>query len=474
MIVYRYSRSQTIVRQGLKLLSLGVLLGIGFVLSGCRNAPEPGLAADVHPTATNVSAVPATVEATVPSPTPEPAATPIPAASPTPTLPPPADVFDQEPPAGVANYFLPLTVQHVTETGAVLLFELDRPVSGALYYRPVGGGPASARSVSLDASQVRHQIMLGDLQPGIEYQVQVGLMDVDETLRQPAFQESTWGAVHFQTASTEEPLRIGVLGDASFGDPATVTLVERMLQYDLDFTLHTGDVVVEIQNDPSPPAAYWLKYYSTLSGLLHRMPVYTVPGNHDYDQAGRWQERPFYYYAFPPFTDVNFPADGASGTRQYYAFTRMGIQFLMLDTQVFYGVDGWAEQDAWLDARLTDNRFRYTIPVFHVPPFFSGSVHPEDRLPVHQFWRPRFAAANVPVVFSGHSHHYERSLSDGTTYIVSGGGSGVTYAAGALLPESQVYARRTHFVLVEIFTGRIVLTAIDKDGEQLDQWTINR
>lgn len=450
-----------------------ILLLLSILLTGCRNAADPGpVASDTIPAP--ATSAPVTVEAFAPVLTPEPAAAATPPASLTPTIPPLPDVFDQEPPTGVASYFLPLTVQHVTENGAVLLFELDRPAAGALYYRPVGGGPAAARSIPLDPSQVRHQIMLDGLQTGVEYQLQVGLVDADGSLRQPVFQGATWGAVHFHTASTEEPLRIGVLGDASFGDPATVALVERMLQYDLDFTLHTGDVVVEIQNDPSPPAAYWLKYYTTLSGLLRRMPVYTVPGNHDYDQAGRWQERPFYYYAFPPFTDTNFPPEGASNTRQYYAFTYQGIQFLMLDTQVFYGVDGWKEQDAWLDARLADTRFRYTIPIFHVPPFFSGAVHPEDRLPVRQYWHPRFAGASVPVVFSGHSHHYERSLAEGVTYIVSGGGSGITYAAGELLPESQVYARRTHFVLVEIYTGRIMLTAIDKDGEILDQWTINR
>jgi acid phosphatase len=122
--------------------------------------------------------------------------------------------------------------------------------------------------------------------------------------------------------------------------------------------------------------------------------------------------------------------------------------------------------------RLADSRFRFTIPVFHVPPFFSGAVHPEDQRPVRQLWHPSFVSAHVPLAFSGHSHHYERLEADGITYIVSGGGSGILYAPGETLPESQVFARRTHFVLMEIYADRIELSAIDKDGEVFDRASI--
>lgn len=404
-----------------------------------------------------------------------------PTTAPTPlNLPPPntpvPDLFSTEPPVSTVAYILPLTVRHVTETGAILFLELDRPSPGALYYRPVPGEagaetPASLM-VALDPAQTRYQIELQNLQPGVEYEAQVGLGDADGSLRQPAFRGGAWGAVRFHTASEKTPLRFGVFSDASFGDAATLALMERMLGYHLDFAIHAGDVVAEIQNDPGPAEAYADKYYATLTEILHRMPVYTVIGNHDYDLAARWQERPFYYYAFPPFTDPQFLSTGASGTQQYYAFTYQGVQFLMLDTQVFFGVEGREAQQAWMAERLADPRFRYTIPVFHVPPFFSGSVHPQDGDPVRQTWRPLFASARVPVVFSGHSHHYERLLADNTTYIVSGGGSSILYAAGEMRPESQIYARRTHFVLVEIYSDHIQLTAIDKDGETFDHWNI--
>jgi len=77
--------------------------------------------------------------------------------------------------------------------------------------------------------------------------------------------------------------------------------------------------------------------------------------------------------------------------------------------------------------------------------------------------------SRVPVVFSGHFHHYERLSSNGVTYITSGGGSSTLYATGERLPESIVLARQTHFVLVEIDGKRLTLTATALGGEVIDR-----
>jgi hypothetical protein len=91
---------------------------------------------------------------------------------------------------------------------------------------------------------------------------------------------------------------------------------------------------------------------------------------------------------------------------------------------------------------------------------------------VRYSWGALFTEANVPVVFSGHDHFYERLHAEGITYIVSGGGCSVLYDRVELLPESQVFARWMHFVLMEVYEDRIELQAIALDGEILDQVTI--
>ena len=88
-----------------------------------------------------------------------------------------------------------------------------------------------------------------------------------------------------------------------------------------------------------------------------------------------------------------------------------------------------------LKERLADPRFRITIPVFHVAPYSSSIVHPDDGLPVRYSWNWRFEQSKVPLVLSGHFHHYERLVANGITYIVSGGGSSTLYAQGELLQK---------------------------------------
>ena len=443
---------------------------------------EAGIAPQTVENTVDVLQFTVTPATSLPQPvTPSPIAT-RPAAPPIPselTATPFPNFVEGELPAGPAAYLLPLTTRHLGEDRAVLFFELSEPGEGYLLYQEILPGQLEAevvppgllevKAIPFSAAETRQQLTLDGLTPGTEYLAVVGVKDAQGTLRQPAFLGENWGSVRFRTLSGRVPLRVGVFGDASFGDPATEALVQQMAGQDLDFVLHTGDVVAKIQENSGPVEAYALKYYQTLAPLLHQLPIYTVIGNHDYDQPARWKDSYFYYYAFPPFPDPPFGDAPQQGKQQYYAFAVHGIQFLMLDSQVIFGVSGREAQAAWMAERLADPRFRYTIPVFHVSPFFSGAVHPEDQIPVRRSWHPVFASARVPLAVSGHSHHYERLAIDGITYIVSGGGSRILYAPGEVLPQSQVFARRTHFVLLEIYPDRIELSAVDKDGEWFDQ-----
>lgn len=370
-------------------------------------------------------------------------------------------------PLATVSYRLPLTVRHVTTDAVTLLFELNTPAAGSVYLRSDDGSPAIERS--LDASQARHQLTFDGLTAGMGYQVVVALGDNAESAQQPTFLDRAWGPVSFHTPAGEGPLTFGVIGDASFGDPATAALIDEMAGSDLDFVLHTGDVVDETELGVDPFESYTHKFYEPFEPLLRQMPVYTAMGNHDYDADIRWQGEPFYAHAFPPFPDPRFPRQAEQTSNAHYAFAYQDVQFVVLDSQVFFGAPGYAEQDAWLRERLADPAYRTTIPVFHVSPFSSSSVHPTNSLPVREVWPPLFASAGVPLVFSGHYHQYERLESDGVTYIVTGGGSSITYAPGEMLPQSEVFARQTHYTRVEVDTERITISAVALGGDLLDR-----
>lgn len=434
----------------------------GMLLGGCRAGDPagvvdiPGREEHVSPTAT--STIPPSPTAT-PSPTPEPTAT----STPIPL------VFTNDP--APLEFLLPPVTQHVMPTGAVVFFELNTPAEGIVVYQP-DDEQARQAWVSFDANASRVQATLDNLTPGTTYRARVGIPAGEMIYQQPHFQGAPWGEITFTTPTGERPLRIGVIGDSGFGQPQTFALVEQMAAYNLDFVLHTGDVVYQIYNNVDPFEAYRMKWYEPFGPLLSQVPVYPVVGNHDVEASAMWEDEPFYYRVFPAFADQHISPSPYEGRNMWYGFSYGDVQFLMLDTQVFFNEPGRAEQNAWLAERLADERFSLTIPVFHVPPYTSG-LHPYDGVPVRQDWIELFKSAGVRLALSGHDHDYERLLVDDITYIVSGGGSATLYGISERLPESIVFAQQTHFVLLEIGADQIDLQAITAVGDVLDQATIS-
>lgn len=435
-----------------KLLSWSTIALVLFISVACTSS---------QPTATPTTLA---EQVRMSSPTPAPSRTHTPTSTP---LPEPTAVGE---PLSSVGYHLPLTIRHVTQTSATLFFELDTPSEGVLLYWSPGEEDRQS-PIPFSTAETRHQITLEGLAPGTAYQAVVKLAVGSDLYRQPHFMDREWGVVDFHTASDQWPLRVGVVGDSGLGEKVTLELAERMAACDLDFVLHTGDVVYLMGRHPTPFHAYAKKYYAPLAPLLRQVPVYPVVANHDWDREAIWQGAPFYYHAFPPFAVPGFVASDQEGQNRWYAVAYGRFQFLLLDTQALFGADGRAEQDAWLKERLTDERFDYTIPVFHVPPYSNGP-HVSEGPVVRQAWEPLFEEANVPVVFSGHDHFYERLSVGDITYIVSGGGCTYLYNFDEPLPEIQSSAKQMHFVLMEIYADRIELEAIARDGESLDQVSI--
>jgi len=438
--------------------ALIALLSVAAV--GCARAPSSPI-----PSATATSTQASTSFHTLtPSPTLDPAPTRTPRLTSTPL--PLVEFVDK--PADSA-YQVPLTVQKLTPFEATIHFELDKPSSGWLLYRPDQQDFAGWWALPLAEDETIHQVPLIGLTPGCSYSVQVGLGDDLESLSAPSLLGADWGPINFEAPSIGEPnLRFGVIGDSGFGDDQTRELAERMRSYDLDFVLHTGDTVYKAFEQSGPAEAFATKYYKAFGSLLHEVPIFPVLGNHDYDQPARSDGRPYFLRAFPLLTDPSVP-DSALGS--WYAFDRSGIQFIMLDSHAFQGAGGRAEQTVWLEERLADPQYRFSIPVFHTPPYSSG-LHRNDGRALRADWNPLFEAANAPLVFSGHDHNYERVVRNGVTYVVSGGGSPVLYGETGRVEGSQAFHRKMHFVLVEIDSDRIELTAIDIDGNVLDRATI--
>lgn len=391
--------------------------------------------------------------------------TPLPIATDTPS---PPRRIDVEGVLQSVTYVIPITVQHVTSSSATLYFELSQPHAGVLVFMRVDQPTTSADWVELEEQGTKHLITIEDLVAGQEYQAFVGLLDDEGSYRAPGNSDELWETIHFKIPVDDARIfRLGVLGDSGFGDRATINLLEQLASYDLDFVIHTGDLVYNVGEETDPIKAFIEKFYTPFEPILRNIPLYPVVGNHDVNLATFRQEVPFYFHAFPVLSDENLTVEGSADQREWYAFSVGKTQFLMLNSYSFYSGSGRAEQTEWLQERLADPRFEVSIPVFHIAPFTSGK-HKEDGLPIRSEWLPLFKQAGVPLVLSGHDHNYERLVNEGITYIVTGGGSAVLYPAQQSLPTSRVFAASTHFVLLEFSPDQIELTAIALGGNILD------
>ena len=444
-------------------LMLAVVCGLLLLLAGCKPAPTQAST----PSAEKLFTATHTREVTN-SPTLTATASPHPTATPSPA---PTRLTSKLPLSHV-SYRLPLTIRHVTENTAVLFFELSQPSMGSITLQPVNQTLLTI-TTSFGADSARHLLTIQGLHPATSYEIILSL-DENGQLTQPSFQSRAWTPIQVRTRSEKQrSFRIGIIGDASFGDTATTALIEQMAQTNLDFVLNLGDVVDETSYGVDPFESYAEKFFTPFEPLLHQMPVYTVPGNHDYDADMRYEGQPFYAYVFPPFSEDDPAADDESFTGQFALLPAGDLQILLLDSMTIFGLPGRDAQEAWLAERLADDSFRAAIPVFHVSPYSSSVVHPQDSAFTRAVWVPQFEmAVNVPLVLSGHFHHYERLLVNDITYLVSGGGSSILYAAGPYLPESQVYARQTHFVLLEINEDSLQVSAISVDGTLLDEHSL--
>jgi hypothetical protein len=372
------------------------------------------------------------------------------------------------------EYLIPLHVQHKTQDQLVIMFELDQPVAGRVYWWPENGSNETANSIQFEGSQNLHLLTLQGLVPGQTYHLAVGLAGEDGVDRVPGFMGELWDPIEISTLSDPFfPLRIGVFGDSGFGESVTADLASRLVRQNLDFVIHTGDLVYSVYEQGSPEAAYREKWYQTLAGLLHDTAIYPVMGNHEQDGDALREGIPYYFLAFPMLEALEggWVEAPPGAERQWYALEFGTLQMLFLNTQQLYGGAAREQQDVWLRSRLADDRFLATVVVFHVPPFTSGG-HALDGAPVISSWVPEFEASNVVLVLSGHDHNYERLERNGITYVVSGGGSSLLYPLQQRREESLRFEAAMHYVLLEVGIESIQLTALASDGEIIDSDTI--
>lgn len=174
-----------------------------------------------------------------------------------------------------------------------------------------------------------------------------------------------------------------------------------------DMILFLGDNAYQRGTDNEYQKALFEDMYEA---RLQNSVSWSCIGNHDGASAkSASQSGPYYdIFHFP----TNAECGGvASGTEAYYSFDYGGVHFISLDSHQSDRSVGGAMY-TWCENDLANATAKWVIAFWHHPAYSMGS-HNSDKEPrlvqMRENFVPLMEKYGVDVIFSGHSHSYERS-----------------------------------------------------------------
>ena len=373
---------------------------------------------------------------------------------------------------------------------------------------------AFSRTITLPGATTEHSVLIDALSPDTTYYYTVGATG--------QIMEGGGPTHSFTTPQVPAPgtsFRTWILGDS--GTANVLARAVRNAYYDFaagspaDLWLMLGDNAYPDGTDGQYQEAVFDIYHS----VLWNTPLFSTLGNHDARSANSSTQTGVYYDIF----DLPAAAQGggmASGTEAYYSFDWGDVHFVCLDSE---------ESDrtlsgpmlTWLASDLAATTRSWIIAFWHHPPYTKGS-HDSDT--ESKLIDMRENAVNlledwgVDLVFTGHSHSYERtflidghydvSSTFGSQHQVDGGdgrigGDGAYQKAGVAPHEGAVYVvagssgqigggnldhpamfqdpawnnrglRVLGSVILDVTPGRIDLQFLDNTGSVEDWFTIDK
>ncbi len=251
-------------------------------------------------------------------------------------------------------------------------------------------------------------------------------------------------------------LRFAVYGDTRDGHDVHRRIVEGVLSFHPALVLQTGDLVHH-----GNAADEWRIFDDITGDMRRQVPYYPARGNHDVAPEGYYEQR------------VTQPV--LSGNKLYYSFEKGNLHFVAIDTEQKVGPE--SEQGRWLEADLAQAQAagRFIVPFFHRVAFSIGRhAADSDVLARKSILPPLFKRHGVRLVFQGHDHVYYRTVRDGIIYVVTGGGGAPLYDPEH--PElglpRDVFRKENHFCIVDVYAGRITVTAYGSDRTELDRFEV--
>ena len=251
---------------------------------------------------------------------------------------------------------------------------------------------------------------------------------------------------------TGEPLAFAVIGDNGTGEKPQYEVAEQMARWrarvPFEFVIMLGDNMYGRQE----PTDFVAKFERPYAALLDAgIPFFASLGKHD-KQDNR---------TYPPFN---------MRSERYYTFSRNGVRFFVLDTNLLD-----AAQLTWFQDALAHSTEAWKIAYFHHP-LYSDSRRHGSQLELRVTLEPLLVKHGVSVVFSGHDHSYERfKPQQGITYFLAGSGGQLRRGDISPTPLTAAYFDQEQaFMVVEIVGDEMRFQTISRTGQVVDSGVIPR
>ncbi|MEJ6719292.1 MAG: metallophosphoesterase family protein [Akkermansiaceae bacterium] len=212
---------------------------------------------------------------------------------------------------------------------------------------------------------------------------------------------------------TDTPVYFWVVGDSGTAGKAQAQVHEAMVKHNaaagrsLDFYVHVGDMAYGSGTNKEFSDRFFNMYEPTLRNVV----CWPSMGNHEGKTSkGATGVGPYYDAYICP---TQAEAGGlASGKEAFYSFDFGKTHFICLDS---HDLDRrpTGEMAQWLKADLEKTQAEFLVAYFHHPPYTKGS-HDSDKegqlIEMREYIMPILESGGVDLVFTGHSHIYERSM----------------------------------------------------------------
>ncbi len=219
---------------------------------------------------------------------------------------------------------------------------------------------------------------------------------------------------------SKSPLYFWVVGDSGTGGENQAKVHTAMRKYnqvknlELDMYIHVGDMAYTSGTDGEFSERFFKMYEPTLRNTV----CWAAMGNHEGKTSkGEDGIGPYYdAYICPKAAEAGgLP----SGKEAYYSFDYGKVHFIVLDSHDLDRRPTGAMAQ-WLKADLEKTKAEWLIAYFHHPPYTKGS-HDSDKeqqlIEMREHIMPILESGGVDIVFTGHSHIYERSMLINGAYV---------------------------------------------------------